>query len=525
MDTTKVSTANRQIARAAGVVMVGFVLSNVVSLIRTIITGQLFGMSAELDAFNTALRLPDIIFSLVAGGALSSAFIPMFTDLLEKDDRSGAWELASAIANLVAVIMLVISGVTWLFAEAVVGKILAPEFGPDQQVLTVSLLRILLLSPIIFSVSGLIMGVLNTHQKFLLPALAPTMYWGGMIFGLLVFPSKMGIYALAWGAVLGSALHLLVQLPGLFTLEGRKYIFTFGLRSPSVQQVGRLMAPRILGVAVVQVNFLVNVIVASGLPEGSLSSIDFGFRIMTMPQVVIAQAIAIAALPTFSAQVARNELEDMRRSLAATLRGILLLSLPATLGLIFLRRPVIAMFYQGGEFTAQDTEMVAWALLWYAVGLVGHSLVEILSRAFYALHDTKTPVLVGAGAMSLNVILSFTLPGVFEQMNWLPLGGLPLANSIATTLEMIVLLVVMRRRLDGLEGGYILRGSGQSILATMIMSTALYIWIIFTRGFSVWLVGVGGIAVGGSIYVSVVLLLKIPEAQEVFQYILQRFRR
>jgi putative peptidoglycan lipid II flippase len=504
--------------------MVGFVLSNVTSLVRTILTGQIFGVDAALDAFNSALRLPDILFSLVAGGALASAFIPTFAELLEKDDRTGAWQLASAIVNLVTIVLIVICGLTWIFAEQVVAHILAPNFSFDQQLLTASLLRVLLLSPIIFGISGLLMGILNTHQKFLLPALAPTMYWAGMIFGLLAFSPTMGIFGLAWGAVIGSGLHLLVQVPGILRLKGRQYSLSLGLHLPSVREVGRLMAPRLLGVAVVQLNFLVNVIVATGLPEGSLSAIDYGFRIMTMPQVVIAQAIAIAALPTFSAQVARGEMEDMRRSLAATLRGILLLALPATIGLILLRQPVIAMFYQRGEFGAQATQMVTWALLWYTVGLVGHSLVEILSRAFYALHDTKTPVLVGTAAMSLNVVLSFTLPGVFDSVGWLPLGGLPLANSIATTLEMIVLIVLMRRQLNGIEGGYVLRGSLQSALATLAMSTALIIWLRAVGDASVWLIGLGGIAIGGAVYAALVFALKVPEARELLDAGLKRIR-
>jgi putative peptidoglycan lipid II flippase len=168
--------------------------------------------------------------------------------------------------------------------------------------------------------------------------------------------------------------------------------------------------------------------------------------------------------------------------------------------------------------------MVTWALLWYTVGLVGHSLVEILSRAFYALHDTKTPVLVGTAAMSLNVVLSFTLPGVFARGGWLPLGGLPLANSIATTLEMIVLIVLMRRQLNGIEGGYVLKGSLQSALATLAMSAALIAWLRAIGDASVWLVGVGGIAVGGIVYAALVLALKVPEARELLDAGLRRIR-
>ena len=244
------------------------------------------------------------------------------------------------------------------------------------------------------------MGALNAHQKFLLPALASTMLWVGYIFGLIFFVPSLGIYGLAWGAVLGAFLHIGIQLPQLLRLPEWRFNFSFGLDDAAVREVLLLMGPRLLGVAVVQINFVVGTIIASGQPVGSVSSLTYAFQIMTMPEVAIAQAIAIAALPTFSSQVARGELVEMRHSLASTLRGVLLLSLPATLGLILLRYPVIALLYQRGQFDVQSTDMVAWALLWYTVGLVGHSVVEILSRAFYALHDTRTPVIVGTIAMS-----------------------------------------------------------------------------------------------------------------------------
>ncbi|MDH5606890.1 MAG: MATE family efflux transporter, partial [Anaerolineae bacterium] len=323
--------------------------------------------------------------------------------------------------------------------------------------------------------------------------------------------------------VLGSLFHLGVQLPGLVKLPERRYTPSLGLLIPEVREVGRLMAPRLLGVAVVQINFLVNVIVATGLPEGSLTAVTVAFQIMTMPQVVIAQAISIAALPTFSAQIARGEIGEMRRSLAVTLRSILFLSLPAALGLILLRQPVLALLFQRGKFDAHSVELTSWALLWFTVGLVGHSLVEILSRAFYALHDTKTPVFVGAAAMSLNVIFSFTFPAWFARLGWMPHGGLALANSLATALEMIVLVVLMRKRLSGLEGKYILGGSLKSVLAALGMTAALAGWSSLTAVQPVWLVAVGGIAVGGIVYLGLMAALRVEELRQVVGVLQARF--
>jgi putative peptidoglycan lipid II flippase len=235
--------------------------------------------------------------------------------------------------------------------------------------------------------------------------------------------------------------------------------------------------------------------------------------VMTMPLFVIAQAIATAALPTFSAQVARGERDDMRASLAATLRGMLLLSIPASLGLILLRQPITAMLFERGKFEARSTEMVAWALLWYTAGLVGHAIVEILSRAFYALHDTKTPVSVGVTAMGLNAIFSFGFAAAFARLGWMPHGGLALANSLATAIEAAILFYLMGRRLDGINGASIAHGVGQFSLAALGMIIATLVWMQFAANLNPWLLGLGGVAVGGLAYSAGILLLKVPELQ------------
>ena len=513
--------AGRQIARAAGVVMAAFVLSNLVGLARQILVSQAFGTSAVIDAFNAASRLPDLLFNLVAGGALGSAFIPTFTGFLVRGERERAWHLASSIANLVTLTLLLTSAIAWVFAPPIVRHILAPGFSPQQQALTAHLLRILLVSPLIFGLSGLVMGILNAHQRFLLAALAPTMYWLGMIFGVLVWAPRWGIFGLAWGAVLGAALHLGVQLPGLLRLPGRRYVPVLGLRDAAVREVGRLMAPRVLGVAIVQLNFWINVVLASSQPEGSLTAIQVAWAVMTMPQVVIAQAIAIAALPTFSAQAARGEMQAMRRALASTLRGVVLLALPAAVGLILLRRPIVRLLFQRGEFTPHSTDLVAWALLWYTLGLVSHSVVEVVSRAFYAFHDTKTPVLVGSVAMSLNVGLSFAFVAWFLSLGWYPHGGLALANTVATTLEMAGLVYLMRRRLDGMEGGYLSVGVLQATAATVLMGTVVVVLWRWMAHLPLTVALGGVIAAAGMVYGGALLSMRNDEMRAVLQWALK----
>lgn len=401
--------------------------------------------------------------------------------------------------------------------------------------LTAQILRVLLPSVVIFGLSGLVMGILNANQRFLVPALTPAMYSLGMILGVLLFSNQMGVFALAWGAVIGALFHLGLQIPGLLNLGGR-YQPVLDVRQPLVREVGALMLPRLFGAAIVQLNFWVNTLLCSfqvgglqgttfihkllGLwlqrlqypfPEGSLNGLTYAFQLMLMPQAAIAQSIAIASMPTLSAQAALNKMDEFRTSLASSLRGMLLLAIPASMGLMILRRPIVALLYQRGEFNAQSTDLVAWPLLWFAAGLVGHSVVELLSRAFYAMHDTRTPVAVGAIAMSLNVVFSLAFSILFTWIGWMPHGGLALANSLATALEMAGLLILLRKRLSRLEGTRILQMTWQSLLAGAVMAIFLLGWLAVTQSQPFWVQVLGGVSIGGGLYLLSIWLLKVPE--------------
>jgi putative peptidoglycan lipid II flippase len=516
------NAVDQRIARAAGVVMFGFLIANLTGLVRQVMVLAAFGTSAELDAFVAAVRFPTLLFSLLAGGALASAFVPTFTGMLSADDRPGAWRLASSVGNSVFLGLTGFAAIGFALAPWLVPQVIAPGFADPAQIsLTVDLLRILLLAPVLFGLSGLVMGVLNAHQHFLLPSLAPAMGNVGTIAGVVFLVPKYGIYGLAWGFVLGALLHLAIQLPGLRRRRAR-YHPTLGLRDPSVRQVFRLMAPRLLSVGIVEINFLVNAIIASALPTGSLTALTNAFAIMLMPQALIAQSTAIAALPTFSAQAARGALGELRLTLARTLRGVLFLAMPATLGLMLLRTPIVAMLFERGAFTAESTELVSWALLWYAVGLPAHALLEVIVRAFFALKDTLRPVLVSLVAMGVNIVLSLTLTTAFARLGWQPVGGLALANSLATTIEATVLVVLIRRRLDGLAWAAIQRGVFAAIGAASVMTLGLLTWLALTAGGSDLLIGLGGVALGGGLFYLAARLLGAPEAEQLPKMILPR---
>ncbi len=520
--------ANRQIARAAGTVMIAYILSNLAGLLAKSLTAKAFGTGADSEAFYAANRFSEILFNLVAGGALGSAFIPTFTGFLVKDDRAGAWKLASAIINWVLLILTMFSILTMIFARQVVHYVLAPGFSSvsmEKELLTAALLRIQIPSAIIFGLSGLVMGILNAHQRFFVSALAPGMYQIGWIFGALVLAPRYGVYGLSYGILIGASFHLLVQIPNLLHLPHAHYKLGLERKNSAVREVAILMAPRLLGVAIVQLNFLVNTYLASLQPEGSVTAISLGFSLMLMPQAAIAQSIAIASLPTFSAQVASGKLNEMRASFTSTLRMILFLSIPAMVGLILLREDIVRLLYQRGEFTASSTTLVAWALLWYAVGLVGHSIVEITSRAFYAQHDTKTPVIVGVGAMSLNLVLSILFSRLFTAVGWMPHGGLALANSTATILEALVLLAFMQKRMHGLDRKFLLTGLLKACIAVGLMAVCVIACMHMNLGLPYWLQMLATILVAAILYGTVLYIFKIDEIKTLVRVVSSKLKK
>ena len=518
--------------------MFAIVFGQLMGLLRGILAAQTFA-PAELDAFYYANRVSETLFTLIAAGALGSAFLPTFTGLLVRDERDSAWRLAASLAKLVTLTLSLLAALAAVFAPQIVRYALAPGLSTDPNLfqLMVDLMRIQLISSVLFGLGGLMVGILNAHQVFFIPQLTAAMYQIGQIFGILVLARWWGIYGMAWGVVIGAALYLLVQLPTLVTLteDGRPKTVKSGLPSsvfrlpsllgldnPAVFQVMRLMGPRMLGAGVVQLNFWVNASLASQMPLGSMTSLMYGFNLMLMAQAAIAQSVAIAVMPTFSAQFALGKVDEMRRTLAAALRGMLVLAIPASVGLVMLALPIVTMLYRRGKFDATIAQMTAWALAWYAAGMIGHSVMEVLTRAFYAQQDTKTPVVIGVAAMALNVVFSFAFSELFRQIGWMPLGGLALANSLATALEAAALFIVVRKRLKGIEGPSIFNSGIRIGAAALGMALALLFWTKAVGSLNPWLVGLGGVTVGGLVYGLGVALLKVPEFQSLLGFLKKR---
>jgi putative peptidoglycan lipid II flippase len=508
------NSSQRQIARAAGVVMAAFVISRLFGVLRDMVIAAQLGTSDAADAYRTAFLIPDFIFVLIAGGALASAFIPTFTSYLAKDDREGAWHLASSVINL----LLIATGVAAILAEFFAPALtfaLAPGYAPDKQALTVSLMRVMLICPVIFGVSGLIMGILNAQQNFLLPGLAPSAYNLGIILGAWLLIPEYGPMGAAIGAVVGAALHLLVQVPGLVRFKMR-YTPVLSLRDPGVQRVLWLMGPRMFGLAVVQLNFMVESNLASRLETGAVAALNYAWRVMLLPQAVFAQSVATAAFPTFADQAARGQKQAMSESFAATLRAILFVAIPAAAGLLVLHVPLIQALFERGKFLTSSTEAVALALMFYAPGLVAHSGIEIVTRAFYAMHDTRTPVYIGVVSVLANLAISLSLIGPLK------IAGLALANSTAAFIEWGLLLWFLRPRIGGLGGARTWAAVGKTCLSTVVMAATVWAFLEFAPvPGAILRAGIGAV-LGGSVYAVLSLLVGADEAQMMTRMILKK---
>ena len=534
----------RSLARAAVIVGIAYVLSNLTGLGQRIIVTSRFGTSVEYDAFNAAFRIPDLLFSLLAGGALASAFIPTFTARLSTNQQALAWKMALAVGGLVFVFLGAVAIAAGLLAPAIVHGVIAPGFSESTVALTAALMRVMLISTVIFGISGLLMGVLQSNNSFIAPAVAPSLYNIGIIFGATVLSSQ-GIYGVAAGVVLGAFLHLAIQLPALFrllralkqsldkqysahaTVSESPISNLQSLQSPQlltdIRNVIRLMLPRILGLGAVQVNLIVTVSLASAMGEGAVSALNIAFATLILPQAAIAQATATVLFPTISAHAARGERAEFANALTRAINVVIALSAPAAIGLILLGQPIIRLLFERNNFNQQSTSAVAFALVWYAVGLVGHSVLEIITRGFYALHDTLRPVILSVASMILNVALSLLLSSAFRANDLPPFGGLALANSIATALETVLLYALLARRVPELDMGRTLTASLKSTLAAGAMALALWVWLnrLGMGNLSALL----AIAAGGAVYFGVAWLLRSDETKFAISIVRARLLR
>ena len=517
-----------QVMRAAGLVGSLVLVSRLVGLLRDIITKYYLGAdSLEANAFATANRFPETIFLVIAGGAIGSAFIPIFSAYFSEENEAAGWRLFSAIINLLTIVSTIVAVITAVFAPNIVTLFIGAKISAEPELLplTVKLMRIMLISPVIFGVSGVFMGALNARQHFLLPALAPIVYNLGIIVGVILI--KPPVIGLAVGTVIGALGHLLIQIPGL-RQKGAKYTAVFTLNDPDVQQVLRLMAPRVLGLSFSQINKFISlsIIGASALIDSSLVANDTALMLIIMPQGVLGQALGIAAFPTLATLAAQSAYDEMRQIITDSLRIMLFLGLPITVAFVLLRTPLISFVFERGAFTADSTRVAAWALLFYAFGLIPLIFIEVLARSFYALSDTLTPVLTGGVQILFMGGLSYWFSRfLFPSLDWLPVGGIALAFSLSNVLEIGLLLWLLRRKMRRLNGRSLLDASWRMGFGAMAMGLVMWGVLGLMETAVSWLQLILGGLVGTVVYLTTSFLLQVTELQQFIEFGRRRLSR
>lgn len=513
-----------RMARAALVVMLAYVASAALGLVRQSVVGATFGASGDLDAFFAATRIPELLFNLIAGGALGSAFIPVFTGFLARGERDAAWRLAGTVLTLWTAAAALLAVVMFVLAPEVVRTVLLPGDTPDKQRLAVELLRIMLSTVVIFSLSGLLMAILNARQHFWRPAFALSLYNLGIIAGVVFLAGPLGIHGVAWGTVIGALLHAGIQVPGLRRVDAR-LSFSLNLRTPGVLRVLGLMLPRIMGQAVVQINFVVITAFTSFMVDGAQVSIGTAFTLMFTVLGIIGQSIGTAAFPSLAALASTEDWDGFRRLLGGVLRSVLFLAIPATVGLILVAEPLVRVLFERGRWLPEATAGTAWVLQFFALGLTAHALLEILARSFYALQDTWTPVIVGVITMAINVLLDVLLIRVIGEPGSLargPFAGLALAMSLATGLEAATLWLLLRRRIGGIEGRRVWALTWRATLAAAAMGALVWGALTLTGRLTPALGLLLAAALGVSAYFGLSMILGLEEALTATRLILRR---
>jgi len=511
------------VGRASLFMIATLIASRILGWLRLSVIGARYGQTQDLDAFLAAFRIPDTLFNLLVAGALASAFIPVFTGYLAKEREDEAWRVASSVLNAVVVLLIAVSALMWVAAPWIM-PVLFPVTDVRQAALTLELTRIMLLSPIFMGLSALFTGILNSYRQFLSGATAPLVYNFVIILFAVFLTPFLGIAALAWGTVAGALLMWLVQVPEL-TFRRTRYKLTLDLFHPGVQEIVRLTVPRTIALGSVQLVFIVDTILAARLPQGSLTALNYAFALMQLPLGVFSIAISAAVFPALSHYASLGQQARMRDTLQQGIRWILFLTLPTVVMMIVLRRPIVNLLFEYGQFGPPARESTQEAFLFYSFGLAGHAVIQILARAYYASRDTKTPLAITLISIGTNITLSVLLAPLYG------INGLAMANSIATLAEAALFLALLapraRLRLVGLG-----TSSVKVVATSLVMGIAMFLIIGLTNLTRLEQTKPGlllqtavAMAVGGVVYLAASSLLKVSELAEITAVVRTRLGR
>jgi putative peptidoglycan lipid II flippase len=515
------SDTGKHVAKAAILLMVTVIISRILGYGREVVMYTIFGQNYLTDAYRAAFSIPDFLYMLLVGGALSSAFIPIFSSCIATDRTDEGWKSASIVFNYTVIFLLILTVFAYLYTRPLI-VLLVPGL-PDQYIgLAVTLTHIMFLQTFFMALNGFAMGILNSYNHFAAPAIGTLVYNLLIILVGLALVKQIGITAFSYGVVIGAALNFLVQIPALRRV-GLKYTFSFDYRDPGFRQIMVLMIPVLAGLGVVQINLFVTQNLSSGLGSGTVSALNLAQRIMNLPIGIFAVSIATAIFPTLTTLTARGELDLFKRTSSLGLRAIFLVTIPASLGLMAIGEPLIKLLFQQGEFTAAMAAATNQALFFYCIGLFAYSSIQVLNRSFYALKDTLTPVIAATITIGFNIFLSMELVE--------PMGhtGLALAYSLAGFLNLVFLLTVLRVKVGKLGGSKIILSFAIAAGASLLMYAAVRFTVNHLMGLIDMtfklnlLISVSvGMLVGALLYAVIVYWFKLEESELIINMVRKR---
>ena len=561
-------TKQTSVARSAGIVSIAVMFSRVLGLVREMVFSRFFGAGFLYDAFLIAFRIPNLLRDLFAEGALSAAFVKVFTDYQIKRSEEEAWRLASLVLNVLAVVLSAITILGILFSSQIVALITynytgavcsaGNEYSPEKAALATTMMQIMFPFILLVALAALAMGVLNTKGRFGVPASASTAFnVVSIIVGLALasylsgggweksidrnlIPSEAAQWAIigmAIGTLLGGAAQFLIQVPSLWAV-GFRFSPVLSFTDSGVKRVALLMAPAIIGTSAVQVKVLVDTAIVSCI-DGGQSWLSYAFRLMQFPIGIFGVAIGTAAIPTLSRLASENNFEKFRSTLSDALKLVFLLTIPAACGLIVLGEPIIRLIYEGGQFDGFDTQMTTWALAAYSIGLAGYAAIKIVSPAFYALDDAKTPMYVSLASILVHVVVSYSMLKFLSTVGVTPerpsgFGhvGVALATSAVALVNFFALTLLMRKRISGLNGRDIFASFVKIVVASALMSAVCYSSYYFltnSLGAKTLIVKLVEafvpIALGGITFFVIAKILRVNEINKVYNTFARKLGR
>ncbi len=514
----------KRIFSATFLVMAATLLSKISGLVRDQITAGYFGITYETDAFTWAYFIPNLFRVLFAESIIIAAFIPIYALCLKKNDRTQLKDFVNSVTNIFIVTFLIISVIIFIFSNPI-GLLLVKISGNNMNITSFSIMnRIMIFSLVIMSIAGLLTSILNSHNRFVVPAIAPMIMNLTSIIFVVLLAGKLGIISMAIGIMAGSVFEVLIQLPGLRG-TGLEYRFRINFHNKAVKEMFSMMVPIMLSLGAVQINNSIDNFFALNLGAGNTTALTFSWRVANLPLGVFSVAVITVLYPLISRQAAENNLTGLKDSFSIGVREIGYIMIPASAGMIILSNPIIKILFERHQFTAGDTQKVATILVFHCVGLVFFGLLMVLNRIFYSLKDVKTPLIIALASILSNLFLDWLL------IKFMGTPGVALSTSLVAGINIVALVIILRKKIGNLGGRKILISFLKTGLATLVMSGAVFLlWRFLIKYFNqsnlaVVLLLFLTIIIAGLLYVVVTYFLKMEETKYIARTIKQRFAK